>query len=99
VPAQLFDLTTRVTRLVQTKYRGDRIAAERDCVQRFVSRAAPPRRLDDDERRVLVEVALIAEANAVTDAGRLALLRRMVKVKPKDVFRYQKLLLQFFATA
>jgi hypothetical protein len=96
VPTKLFDVTTRVTRMVQKNYRGDRIAAERDCVQRFASGTPLARTLGDDQRRVLVEVALIAEALAVTDAHRLDLLRRMVKTKPADVFRYQDLLLRFF---
>ena len=96
VPPQLFDVTTRVTRLVRKNYGGDRQAAERDCVLRFEAKAGAVRRLDRDQQRVLVEVALIAEALAVNDAARLAALRAMVKAKPADVFRYQKLLLEFF---
>ena len=49
-----------------------------------------------DEIRVLQEVALWAEALRVTDARKLALLKRMVTIKPIDPYGYQELLLRFF---
>lgn len=98
VPTHLFDLTTRVTLLVQKNYRDDRIQAERDCIKRFEAKTGAMRKLTPDQRRVLGEVALLSEAMPVTEEAPLALLRRMVRTKPKDLFAYQRLLLRFFAS-
>jgi hypothetical protein len=99
VPTQLFDITTRVTRLVQRRYDGDRAAAERDCVKRFSAQVRLPRRLDDDGQRVLIEVALVAEALAIDDAAQRALLAAMIRAKPRDLFAYQRLLLRWLGDA
>lgn len=98
VPTHLFDLTTRVTLLVQKNYRDDRIQAERDCIKRFEAKTSAMRKLTPDQRRVLGEVALLSEGMPVTEEAPLALLRRMVRTKPKDLFAYQRLLLRFFAS-
>jgi hypothetical protein len=94
-PPHLFDLTTAVTRLVRTRFGGSRVAAEREAVQGFLAatKRRPPR--DAAAGRVLGEVALLALALDVTDPGELALLARMVDAKPRDVFAYQRLLLQW----
>lgn len=97
VPAQLFDVTTRVGHMVRKLYTGDRVAAERDCVRLFMTRATLPRSLNEDECRVLVEVALIARALEIDDAQGLQMLASMVKTKPVDLYGYQKLLLAFFS--
>ncbi len=97
VPPHLFDVTTRVTRLIANQYRGDRPTAEADCSTAFANAARMGVRLNADERRVLAEVGLIWRALDVTDAEGVRLLARMVRTKPKDVFAYQKLLITFFA--
>lgn len=97
VPPHLFDVTTRVTRMVQKHYGGDRPSAERDCVSRFVAAAGLSQRLDSDQRQVLAEVALIARALNVADEQGLQLLSSMISTKPADVYRYQQLLLAFFS--
>jgi hypothetical protein len=102
VPMQLADITSRVTRLVQARYGGDRRAAERDCMQRFASRASRaslPRRPSENQLAVLAEVAMVAEALAIDAGPRLDALRRMVRAKPADLQRYQGMLLAFFAGA
>ncbi|HOB66791.1 hypothetical protein [Ottowia sp.] len=97
VPPHLFDVTTRVTKMIAADYAGDRPCAEADGVARFTQAAKLGTRLSADERRVLAEVALIWHALKVRDAEGTRLLARMVRAKPKDVFAYQKLLLAFFA--
>jgi len=42
-------------------------------------------------------VALIASALNVVDKKQLQLLAAMITVKPKDVYRYQQLVTEFFA--
>jgi hypothetical protein len=93
----LADITARVTQMMQRRYRGDRINGERDCISRFERKAGALRGLNADEQAVLTDVAVVAEALAIRDAARLALLKRMVRAKPRDVARYQKLLVDFFA--
>ena len=51
------------------------------------------RSLDTDQQRVLDEVALLAAACRISDPRKLALLRRMVRTKPRDLCAYQRLLL------
>jgi hypothetical protein len=97
VPPHLFDVTTRVTRMVAARYGGDRPAAERDGVARFRQAARLPVRLSDDQRRVLAEVALVWQALQVRDAAGVRLLVGMVRAKPTDLWAYQRLLLEFFA--
>ena len=97
VPPHLFDVTTRVTKMIAADYAGDRPRAEADGVARFTQAAKLGTRLSADERRVLAEVALIWHTLKVGDADGTRLLARMVRDKPKDVFAYQKLLLAFFA--
>jgi len=97
VPPHLFDVTTRVTKMIAADYAGDRPRAEADGVARFTQAAKLGTRLSADERRVLAEVALIWHTLKVGDADGTRLLARMVRAKPKDVFAYQKLLLAFFA--
>jgi hypothetical protein len=46
-------------------------------------------------QRVVAEMALLAAALGVTDAARLAELRRLVRLKPRDLFGYQRALLRF----
>ncbi|MFN0184946.1 MAG: hypothetical protein ACKVQR_14120, partial [Aquabacterium sp.] len=57
-----------------------------------------PAKPDADQARVLAEVALLAQALAVQDARRLRLLAAMVRAKPRDVDRYQRLLLDLLGT-
>lgn len=98
VPPQVDDFTARVTRMIAADYAGDRLAAERDCVARFTQAARLGSRPNEDERGVLVEVALLWRALKVTDAAQTRLLARMVRAKPRDVFGYQKLLLGWLAS-
>ena len=97
VPVHLFDVTTRVTRMIAAEYGGNRPTAEADCVARFQKAAGWKTRLNADQQRVLAEVALIASALRVRDRGGIELLAKMVRAKPSRVRAYQKLLLAFFA--
>jgi hypothetical protein len=93
-PPRLAGFTERITRHMQRAHRGDRAAAVADAMRDFVA-ATGTRARNDDERRVLAEVALLAAALPVTDAARLARLRRMVHLKPTDLAGYQRVLGEF----
>jgi hypothetical protein len=96
VPPHLPAFTAAITRWVNRRWRGDRIAAERDAVARFLD-ATGPVRAEGGRGRVLGEVALLAAACGIDDGVELALLRRMVGTKPRDMFAYQRLLLRWHA--
>ena len=98
VPAHVFDFTVPVTRMVGRRHGGDRLAAERDAVAKFVGKTGATRRLKPDQQRVLAEVALVAEANAISNRNQLAILRKMVAAKPVDLWAYQRLWFDFFAS-
>lgn len=95
VPPSVDDVCTAVTAWVAHQHRGDRVAAERDALQRFVAAVGPLGAVGPDEQRVLLEVALVAQALKVRDAPTLGLLRRMARAKPVDLTGYQALLLQW----
>lgn len=83
-----------ITNYVQAAFGGDRVEAEKASRRRFVALAGSPGRLGANEQRVFTEVALWAAAEKLHGRAALALLRRMIHVKPVDVYRYQALLLR-----
>ena len=97
VPPHLFDMTTPVTRMVQRRFADDRQVAERESLKRLIDRSGPLDGLTPTQQAVAVEVALVAEAAGLADARRLAVLRKMIHVKPEDLFGYQHLWFDFFA--
>jgi hypothetical protein len=97
LPPALSSVTTRITRMIGQSYSGNRVTAEEECVRKFENLVSLPRRMNAAERRVLVDVALMAAALNVADRTRLQLLATMVNVKPKDLYGYQQLVTEFFA--
>lgn len=96
VPVSVGEVTGKIRRMIQRKYRGDRQLAERESVTRFVLDARIPPKVKAREVRVLQEVALWANAFGITDDERLQVLTDMIHVKPVDPYAYQDLLLRFF---
>lgn len=95
LPVRLHDLSERVARLMR-RHRGDLAQAVAEATRRFKARIGPLGPLNAAEQAVLTEVALLASAMGIDDGERLGLLRDMVRAKPVDVRRYQKLMLAFF---
>lgn len=96
-PPHVFDYTVPVTRMVGRRWRGDRVAAERACIEWFVAQAGAALPAGADAQRVLAEVALLAVANRIDDAARLLTLRRMIETKPVDLWAYQRLCVDLVA--
>lgn len=92
----LAELSDAVTQMIARRFSGRRAAAEAGCLLGFTTRLREAgirlRARSADEQRVLVEVALLAEALAVTDHKRLALLARMVRAKQAELGGYQQLM-------
>jgi len=95
VPITLSSVTSRVTRMIRREYGSDRVAAERDCMARFLASTRHTMPRDADQRAALAELAILARALGVIDAGSTRLLWAMVSAKPTDVYCYQELLLEF----
>jgi hypothetical protein len=96
VPTHVFDLLVPVTRMVARRYGGDRQAAERDSLQRLAALTGPLDGLGPEQQAVAIEVALVCNAVGLVDARRLAILRRMIHVKPVSLFDYQHLWFEYF---
>ena len=94
VPASIVDVRAKVTSLIQTRYSGNRVVAESECRRLFAQAAGAPGRLGHDGKRVYTEVALWAQSAPFRSTRTLALLRQMTRVKPVDVYAYQRLLLK-----
>lgn len=95
VPPSVDELCTAVTQWVARQHQGNRVVAERDALQGFEAAVGPLGTVSADEPRVLLEVALLAQALKVRDPASLRLLRRMAQVKPVDLSAYQALLLKW----
>ncbi len=96
IPPAVIDITTKVTRMIQRMYNGDRNLAERDSRTKFLLKTKITTANDEYQNQVLTEVALWAEALAIKDAHHLDLLRQMITAKPEDVYAYQDLVINFF---
>lgn len=95
VPRSVDELCTAVTQWVARQHQGNRVAAERDALQRFEAAVGPLGEVSADEQRVLLEVALLAQALQMRSPAPLRLLRRMAQAKPVNLPGYQALLQQW----
>lgn len=96
-PTHPFDLLVPVTRMISRRFGGDRRAAERECLARFESATGPLDGLSPAARSFALEMALVAEANAISDPAGLAILRRQAECRADDLFGYQRGWFEFFA--
>jgi hypothetical protein len=95
-PAALATFTNRITALIARQHGGDRRRAEAAALERMVRLGAPLRAAAvNGGTRVATEVALMAEALGVSGAPRLKLAQRLVALKPRDLYGYQRVLLRF----
>ena len=94
-PPSVTSFSEMITDMMQKRYDGDRQKGEKDCVDQFVKLSGVSARLTEDEKRSLSEFALLRAAADITDEKRTKLLLEMVKAKPRDLYKYQKLLIAF----
>jgi hypothetical protein len=96
VPPALTALTARITAMIARGHRGDRQAAEEAALARLASLGCRLRTPAlPGAGRAAAEWALMAAVLRVQGAPRLALLRRLVAAKARDVYAYQASLLRF----
>lgn len=97
IPSKVTDITSRITKMIQHRYQGDRLRAEEDCKLKFTLKTKTSATLNDAENQVLTEVSLWAEAVQQKDLQKLSLLLEMITTKPYDVYAYQLLLINYFS--
>ncbi len=97
IPPNVPDIAIKVTNMIRRHYGGDRLMAENECRLRFLRKTGIDEPVSSAENLVLTEVALWAEAMHIEAKDKLKILAAMIKAKPKDVYAYQSLLLQFYS--
>ncbi len=81
------DVTTKITSHIAKTYKGNRLEAERVSLEKlgFANHSKAAR-----------EYALFADTLQVQDHAKLKLIEELIAAKPKDLYGYQDLVLQFF---
>ncbi len=92
-PPRPDDFTTKVTRWIARRHRGDRAAAERDAVDTLTT-ATGVKLGDANVRRVALEWGPVAAACGLDNADTWRLIAQALGTKPSDVDAYQRVLLQ-----
>jgi hypothetical protein len=98
-PPGVQDIAIRVTKMIGQRFGGDRILAEQICKKNFLQKTGKDEPATNAENKVLNEVALWTEAMHIEERDKLEILASMIRVKPKDVYDYQRLLLRFYQSA
>lgn len=96
-PLSLTDIREKVSTMIANGYKGNRIEAEKACIKSFLKKAGSTGTLNSDQRKVLTDVALVAEAMKITAAPKLKLLKEIIFLKPVDLYAYQKALVKIFS--
>jgi hypothetical protein len=83
--------------MVANQYKGDSWAAVADAKKYFMEQTGFGKKLNAVETTVLEEVALWAMAHGIRNQTQLQIMVQMVKAKPKDIQRYNRLIQQCLA--
>jgi hypothetical protein len=92
----VYDITSKIKKMILKKYKGDSQRAEQTCVKDFLAKTIGKDSFTNEEHEVLKEVALWASAMNITDQNKLNSMLQMVKLKPADEYKYQEQLRLFF---
>jgi len=95
IPPTISELVVKMTQLISKKYGGDRALAEGAVVQAFLKNTRFEQPLTTHENRVLIEVAFLAAVLPI-EKIQYDILKQMIYAKPKDILKYQRLLITFF---
>jgi hypothetical protein len=95
IPLTVAEIRERVTSMISEKYVGNRLEAEKNIVKTFLQKAGKLKPLTKDQRKVLTEIAFLAEVLQVKWTPKINLLVKMVYAKTTDLYEYQQLLGQF----
>ncbi len=93
VPPSVPSVTSKITRMIQRSFNGDRARAERESIAEFKLKTGI-KRVSEPTSYALNETALWAKALNISDQKRLSVMAKMVNAKSRDMYAYQKLLLK-----
>jgi hypothetical protein len=91
------DISSRITRMIRTRFGGDRTLAIETCISDFAAAVGGVSHDSADELRVLEEVALFAGAFSISQYGQLRLLAEMIPSKVANPYEYQKIWVEYFS--
>ncbi len=95
IPVTVSELVLKITKLIQTRFKGDRLLAEQVLIGDFIAKTGLDTTLSADEKRVLSEVAFLAGV-IHPDKKRYEVLKKMIATKANHVVTYQSLILDLF---
>lgn len=96
VPPSVSSVTDTITRMIGRVYKGNRLAAEKEAIADFCLKTGV-KHSNKKYSTVLSELALWAKARNMQDKKSLDLMAKMVEQKPKDLYAYQQVLLDYFS--
>lgn len=96
IPPLMSDIRDKITTVIRTQFGGNRPEAETALRKKFAARFGGPGKLNVQENAVFSEMAFVAEALGIRSAAKGELLKKMMREKPADVYRYQQLVTRFF---
>ncbi len=92
----MWQVRSRVSLMIDKKYQGNRAKAEIECVEYFIKNSKKKIEFSVQEKRVLADFALITTAFQLKSRGLYDLMLEMIQLKPRDVYKYQKLMHKFY---
>ncbi len=96
IPLSVAELTGKITTLIAKQFKGDNTAAVDKAVSIFCKQVKLPGQFSEAEKQVLDEIALLALTGDIKDRERSLLLLEMIRVKPHDPYRYNKIVHRLF---
>ena len=97
IHVQVEEISLKLKLLLKNKYKHNYSTAEKDAIQLFCDQTGlSVDTLNKDEIKVLTEVAFWSISMNITNKIQLKLMKEMVHTKPRDLYAYQELLLDFF---
>ncbi|MBU3725823.1 MAG: hypothetical protein FGM18_09995 [Burkholderiaceae bacterium] len=96
LPPNSYALLKPVTGMIARRYGGDRHTAELACMAAFEKATGRFGDMTEETRLFALEMALVAEANKITDPRRLKALRQQVDCRASDIYAYQRGWIDYF---
>ncbi|HQF28709.1 MAG TPA: hypothetical protein PLD36_08845, partial [Bacteroidia bacterium] len=96
IPVKVQDVALKISQLINKKYKGDRILAVAKSKELFKKNSGLNTVLNNDQEKVLEQVALWADAYDIKKSSQLKLMVGMIFAKPESIEKYQQLILDFF---
>ena len=96
-PPSLSGIREKISTMIADRYNGNRAEAEKACIKNFIKKAGSAGTLNNHQKAVLADVALVLEATKIHSAPKLKLLKELIFLKPVDLYAYQETLAKIFS--